>query len=204
VSIAEAADAARVANGLLTLAEVARLSEQGNCIFDPYSVLISRHARIGSGNTFYPGVTLRAGGPDLLVVGDHNVFHSSVSLDAELGPVTVGNRNALGEGGFTAKANRPGASLWIGDRGRYQGGAVVFGQCRLESGSQLLGMVTLDSCTLVGGGSFEEADPDLRAGLVKGVGRARGLVVEQGSVVVLSGDFQPSDVHRQSEFHRRS
>ncbi|MGI9426975.1 MAG: AraC family transcriptional regulator [Hyphomicrobiaceae bacterium] len=199
--ILESANRAREAAGLLSVEDVAQLVERGNQVFDPFSVLISHTVQIGSGNTFYPSVTLMAGGPDLLAIGDGNTFHANTTISADTGPITVGHHNIFGEGGFVAKANRPGAKIRIGDHGRYLGGGAVYGDCHLESGSQILGPVTLDGCQLAAGGSFETNDPDQRAGLVKGSGRARNITVEPGFVVVLNGDFQSTDLHRQSEFH---
>ena len=83
-------------------------------------------------------------------------------------PLKLGNKNQFGEGGFTAKTNQPGSRVVIGNNGRYLNNSAVFGKTELQSGSQILGNITLISCKLSEGGSYQEPDPNLRAGLLKG------------------------------------
>jgi hypothetical protein len=204
VSISSYLDDVRRQKGLLTLAEMIKLSERGNLFYDLYSILISERAVIGRENTFYPGVYLFCSDAGALEVGDGNVFHSNSLIEATHGSILIGNRNQFGEGGFTAKANRPGASIKIGDEGRYLNGASVFGETHLGSGSQLLGQITADNCKLTSGGNFREPDPDRRAGLLKGAGVARNLTVPVGQVVVGAGTFSASDMQPQSNFHPKT
>lgn len=197
-------DEVRRLKGLLTLAELIDLSQRGNVVFDPYSVLISARAVIGRDNTFYPGAYLLCSGAGRLEIGDGNIFHSNTLIEATHGNIKIGNRNQFGEGGFTAKANRAGASITIGDSGRYLNGTAVYGETDLESGSQLLGQISADTCKLSAGGSYLEPDPDRRAGLLKGSGVARNLTVPIGHVVVGAGGFSASDLQLQSSFHPKT
>ncbi|MCY0999959.1 hypothetical protein OWM54_22745 [Myxococcus sp. MISCRS1] len=196
-----ALDAPRRSAGLLTVTEVLALADTGNVIYDPFSVLISRHLKLGEGNVLYPCVTLTCAPTAELRLGNRNVLHTGTLLAAETGAILVGDGNQFGEGGFTAKANRPGARIRIGDGGRYLGGASVFGECSLGSGSQLLGAISVDNCTLAGGAPFSDADPDARAAVLKGSGTARGLVLEVGQVILGNGVFRAEDVKPQAFYH---
>ena len=195
-------DRVRREKGLLSIGEVAAISQSGNVIYDPWSVLISTRAIIGRGNTFFPGVYIFCIGAGTVEIGNDNCFHSNTLIEASTGAVRIGARNQFGEGGFTARANRRGASISIGDDGRYMNGAAVFGDTVLGSGSQLLGSITVDSCKLEAGGSYRERDPNRRAGLLKGTGVARNITVPIGQVIVGSGLFLAGDAQRQADLHR--
>jgi hypothetical protein len=197
-------DDLRRAQNLLTIEDVIGLIDAGNRIYDPYSVLISAKVRLGVGNTIFPCVYLLCLDAGELTVGAGNVFHTNTLLEAAQGVIAVGSGNQFGEGGFTARANRPGAHIRIGDHGRYQNGAAVFGQSELGSGSQLLGAITMDSCRLEAGDNFRDPDPDRRAGLLKGSGMARKLTVPRGQVIVGAGTFEAENMQPQSDFHPKS
>ncbi len=190
--------------GLLTIDEIVALGERGNTIYDPFSVLISRHAVIGRDNVFYPNVTLFCGEDSQLRLRDGNVLHPLTILDAASGPIRIGSGNQFGEGGLTIRCNRPDAAIEVGDDGRYMGGASVFGQTFLGSGSQLLGAIIVDSCRLEAGGSFRTPDPDARAGLLKGHGTARNLTVSQGCVIAGAGSFEADLMERQTAYHPKT
>ena len=98
-------------------------------------------------------------------------------------------------------ADRPGEAITIGDHGRYRYGAVLRGRAELGSGSQVLGPVIVEECTLGAGGSFAEPDPDRRGGVLKGVGPARGLTVPRGQVIAAYGLFAQAAMLRQRFFH---
>jgi hypothetical protein len=198
-------DESRRALGFLEIEAVLALAERGNVILDPLSTLIAKSARIGAGNVFYPGVTIRCSASGELTIGDGNTLYSGTWLAADVGTLTIGNSNLFGEsGGFTVKADRAGARIVIGDHGRYQGGASVFGETTLGSGSQLLGMITVDSCYLAAGGSFRDPDPDTRAALLKGQGIARNLRLDVGQVISTRDEFTMDDVKPQSFFHPKA
>jgi hypothetical protein len=192
-------DQVRIDQGYLTLAETLALVDRGNAVLDPFSLLIGRSVSIGSRNIFYPNVTI--GGEGAVAIGDRNTFHSGTALFAAGGRIMVGAHNQFGEGGFTARADRLGALIEIGDHGRYVGGAAVHGAAQLGSGSQILGAVAVQDCTLAAGGSFAEPDPDARGAVLKGVGRARGLSLATGQVIQGNGVFDASEIKWQSFYH---
>ncbi|AUQ23952.1 hypothetical protein [Dickeya zeae] len=194
-------DRIRLQNGFLTISQLVALCEKGNVIYDPFSVLISKHAEIGTGNIFYSNIILSASSGHILKVGNNNIFYSNTVIEASAGSVCVGSENQFGEGGVTIKANRAGAMIEIGNDGRYLGGASIFGACRLESGSQVLGQITVDSCHLLAGGSWREPNPDNRGGLLKGYGTARNLMVGKGRVINGAGAFDESMLELQSTYH---
>lgn len=194
-------DDARRSRGYLTIPELEDLVGRGNIVFDAFSVLISRGVRIGSGNVFHSGVHMATSASGTIHIGDRNTFHSQTLLECSHGAIAIGSGNQFGEGGFTAKANRPDAAITIGDAGRYVGGASIFGVSRLGTGSQILGAITVDSCTLDAGAPFTNPDPDLRAGLLKGSGTARGITVPTGCVLAGQGAFQAASLERQTRYH---
>ena len=204
MNILDRLDSVRRAEGYLTVTELLDAVGNENVVYDPFSVLISRNCKIGCGNIIYPCVYLTMTGAGRITIGDNNIFHSNSVVVAESGHVEIGNGNQFGEGGFTAKANRTGAEILIGDKGRYLGGASVFGTSRLGTGSQILGNIMLDGCVLADGEAFTHDDPDHRAGLVKGTGSAKEITVPRGRVAVLNGQFRPDDLQQQSRFHRKS
>lgn len=194
-------NAARQAAGFLTVEETVALGEGGNQILDPFSVLISERVKLGSGNTLYPGCTIKAADNAEIVIGDNNLLHSGTLIEASAGPIVIGTGNQFGEGGFTAKTNQPGSSILIGNKGRYLNNPSVFGKTELQDGSQILGNISVISCTLCAGGSHADPDPDLRAGLLKGAGMAKGLTVAAGYVIQGQGAFGQDQAVRQSVFH---
>jgi len=195
----DALDRIRTGQGYLTLAETLALAERNNAVLDPFSLLIGRGVTIGSGNMFYPNVMI--GGEGAITIGDRNTFHSGSALFAAGGRIVVGSHNQFGEGGFTAKADRAGATIEIGDHGRYVGGAAIYGAARLGSGTQIFGAVAVQDCVLAAGGSYQEPDPDARGAVLKGVGRARHLSLATGQVIQGNGVFDMKDVKLQSFYH---
>lgn len=192
---------ARRAAGFLSVEEILSLSDSGNQILDPFSVLISKRVTFGEGNRIYPGVTIQAAGDAEVHIGNGNHFQAGTLLEASCGDIVIGNDNQFGEGGFTAKANQPGARISIGNNGRYVNNPSVFGLTELQDGSQILGNITVVSCILCAGGSHEEPEPDRRAGLLKGYGVAKGLKVSVGQVIWGEGTFDQKHAVPQSTFH---
>ncbi len=162
-------DAARLACGFLPMSQMMEILD-GNHVLDPFSTLVSAGVSAGKNNIFYPGVTLKASSGAEIRLGDDNIVHSGSHFEASNGNILIGSKNQFGEGGFTAKANRPGAEIRIGSHGRFLNNPALFGRCMLGDGSQILGNITVDTCTLSDGGSFQEDDPDMRGGLLKGSG----------------------------------
>ncbi|RNM25494.1 hypothetical protein [Dickeya undicola] len=194
-------DRVRIQNGFLTISKLVELCDKGNIIYDLFSVLISENTKIGTGNIFYSNVIVSVSNGHTLKIGDKNVFYSNTVIEASAGDIFVGSENQFGEGGVTIKANRAGASIEIGSYGRYLGGASIFGTCLLESGSQILGQITVDSCHLQNGGGWREPNPDNRGGLLKGYGIARNVTVEKGRVINGAGSFDESMLELQSSYH---
>lgn len=186
---------------LLTVEEILDVVARDNVVLDPGSLIVSRGVTIGAGNLFHAAVSLLAEPPGDLRIGDGNVFETGTKIEASDGSISIGDRNQLGEGVVTIKANRPGARIVLEDDTRLVGIVGVYGDTRLGRGSQILGSVTALDCVLEPGGSHAEPDPDRRGGLLKGHGAARGLHVPQGRVIVGNGSFDAADLVTQSTFH---
>ena len=91
--------------GFRTAAELLELMEVGNRIFDVFSVLISKRAEVGTGNTFYPSVVMVCQEGASLKLGDGNIFTPGCFIHAEAGTVRIGSENLFGDGGFTLRTN---------------------------------------------------------------------------------------------------
>lgn len=113
----------------------------------------------------------------------------------------IGNGNEFGPAGITIKANMSDALIAVGDDGRYCDGASIMGKTNLGSGSQVLGNITVQGCTLAAGGTHQEPDPDKRAAVLKGFGLARGITLEVGQVVNGAGKFADAPVEWQHDYH---
>jgi len=197
----DAIDAARRNAGFLSLAETLALSESGNTVLDPFSTLISRDVEIGESNVIHPNVRLDCRDGAALRVGSGNVLHANTVMEATDGAIIVGDGNLFGEGVLTVKANAPGARIEIGDGGRYVGIVNVYGQVTLGSGSQVLGTITVQGCTLAAGAPHSHPEPDARGAVLKGAGSARDIHLAQGQVIDGWGRFQAEDAVTQSTFH---
>jgi hypothetical protein len=197
----EKIDLVRRHSGFLTIAETIKLIDTNNQIFDPFSVLIGSEIEIGIGNIFYPGTTLLSVTGHTISIGDRNIFYSGCLLEATHGEIRIGDDNQFGEGGFTAKANRSGSHIQIGNSGRFLNNPSVFGETTLGDGTQILGRIQVDSCRLDSGGGHNEPDPDKRGGLLKGSGVARNLHVPIGHVISAQGDFADGRLLPQLHFH---
>jgi acetyltransferase-like isoleucine patch superfamily enzyme len=135
---------------------------EGNTFYSPISTLISPAVVIGKNNIFYPNVVIECTTEGSITIGDDNIFYPGTYITSSAGFVHVGSGNDLGPAGLTIKANNPDAAIEIGDQGRYTDGASIMGRTTLGSGSQVLGAITVQNCTLEEGGSFQENDPDKR------------------------------------------
>lgn len=192
----------RKSRGFLGISELLELCKQGNIIYDPLSTLISEEAIIGSGNVFYPCVTIQSDNNGRLRVGNNNVFYSQSFLLADKGSIIIGNYNQFGDGGISLKANMPNSQITIEDNGRYVNGIQILGRTTLGSGSQIIGgIITVQNCVLESGETYQHENPDLRAGVLKGYGLARDIVVGRGKVLNGMGAFASDDIQDQSFFH---
>jgi len=73
---------------------------------------------------------------------------------------------------------------------------------RLGSGSQILGAVSVDNCTLAAGAAYLDPSLDARGAVLKGAGTARGLTLRRGEVSQGNGVFDGREIRPQSFYHR--
>lgn len=202
IELLAAINAQRIARGFMSINQMLeRLSSGKNIVLDPFSTLISDGVEIGESNTFYPNVILEAMHGGTITLGNSNLFYPSSFLLADQGRITVGDSNEFGSGGLQIKANMPTSSIQIGNNGRYMNGAEIMGQCVLGSGSQILGAISVQNCTLEAGESYKGSQPETRAALLKGFGLARNLTVKQGEVINGQGKFEQSAIEQQAAYH---
>jgi len=198
-------DEMRQGGDFLSLQETLNLRHRGNVVYDPFSTLISRYVQIASGNTFYPGTILRADANSRFSIDSENVFHAGTLMEAlSGGAIVIGNGNIFGDGGFKARADGAGSRILIGDRGRYNSGAAVYGSSDLGSGSQILGLIAVSDCVLEGGEDFTQPDPDKRGAVLKGYGAARKLHLAVGEVAFGRSRFEQAAIQRQTDFHPKT
>ena len=187
--------------GYRTVSEL--LADDHNVFIDPYSALLSVHARIGTGNVFSPNVRIDAES-DALRIGDGNRFFEGTRIEAtDGGRVSIGADNEFGPHAVALLANRHDAVITVGSRVRLIGRIDLAGASTLGDGSQILGDVTAVNVSLVGGGSHRDPDPDLRGAVLKGRGRATGLTLARGHVINADGSFATAAVEAQSVYHPR-
>jgi hypothetical protein len=194
-------DRQRADQGFLTIHQLLRLGERNNIVLAPFSTLIAAEARIGTGNIFYPGVVVEVRNGGSIAIGDGNRFFMQTYILADAAQLTIGSNNEFGEGGVSVKALGADEPIAIGDRGRYTLGAQIIGRNTFGSGSQVLGPIIVQNCTLGAGESYAHPDPDLRGAVLKGAGLARGLQVGQGEVISQRTSFNQADVERQTVYH---
>lgn len=118
------------------------------------------------------------------------------------GEIIIGSYNNF-NGGISAKSNVPNSKIIFSNNGRYDGKINIFGDCKFGEGSQIIGTINVYNCTLIGGGDYREENPDRRAGLIKGIGTAKNIVVDKGFVVNGFGDFAKAAQELQSNYHKK-
>ena len=190
----------RSRNKFHTLESLIQTVGKYNTILDD-SVLIGKDVKVGSNNTFYPSVVIEQRGSGKITIGDGNIFYPGVYILSSDGEIIIGNHNDFGPAGATIKANTSDALITIGDYGRYCDGTSIMGKTTLGSGSQILGNITVQSCTLADGGTFQEPNPDERGAVLKGFGLARNLILEAGQVINGVGNFADFPIEQQSAYH---
>jgi carbonic anhydrase/acetyltransferase-like protein (isoleucine patch superfamily) len=193
-------DAQRKQRGFLSIAFLLEHYSK-NVILDPFSTLISENVEMGQDNSIYPNVIIEAKNGGSIWLGNGNILFPGTLFLADQGEIRIGNNNEFGDGGLRLKANMVGATITIGDFGRYTNGAEIMGKCVLGSGSQILGQITVQNCNLGSGEGYKGSDPDLRGGLLKGFGLARSLDVKQGEVINGQGTFAQANIERQASYH---
>ncbi|HBS22322.1 MULTISPECIES: hypothetical protein [Thalassospira] len=187
--------------GYLSMSALMALSRTGNVILDPFSTLISIHAEIGHDNILHPAVRLDATLPATLEIGSRNMFYGNTMIDAQTGPITIGNGNLFGEGCVHVATSQPGAAITIGSDGRYRGSIQISGLSVLGDGSQILGSIIVRDVQLGAGGSFRHPNADERGAVLKGVGQGSGIILQTGQVIAGNGTLARENVRMQSFYH---
>lgn len=194
-------DEARQRLGFLSAAEMAALTHRDVLMPDPTSVLVSPGVKLGTGIVLWPGIILEARDGGTIVIGDGTQLFPGSRLVAFGGSITVGAGAEIGEeGGFTIKAGT-GEVIEIGDGARLLGGGSLTLSNRIGRGAQILGPIRCQNCTLDGGGTYRDPEPDERGGVLKGSGVARQIAIPAGSVIQAFGLFSEGTLRRQSYFH---
>jgi len=190
--------------GFLTLAETTALIDRGVLMPDPGSALVSRGVQLGQGAVLWPGVILQIQEAGTITIGEGTQLFPGPRLVASSGSIEVGAQVEIGEeGGFTLKAGM-GDVIEIGDGARLLGGGSLTLSNRVGRGAQILGPIRCQNCTLGGGGTYRDPEPDERGGVLKGSGVARQIEVPTGSVIQAFGLFSEGILRRQSYFHPKS
>lgn len=197
-------DNARQNKGFLTVEETINLYGNNNTVLDPNSVLIGANVAVGNNNIFYPNVILECQSEGSISVGDDNIFYSGTYILSLGGLIEIGSNNEFGTGGCVIKTFKPDTSIAIGDGGRYCNGANISGDTTLGSGSQIIGTIVAQDCSLDGGGTYQEPDPDKRAGVLKGFGLTRNISVGVGRVANGAGNFADVPIEWQRQYHPKA
>lgn len=192
---------ARQSKSFLTIEEAIERYGANNTILDFYSVLIGSNVSMGKGNIFYPDVIIECRDEGAVSIGDDNVFYPGTFILSNDGPIRIGDSNEFGTSGCTIKTFKADTSVVIGNGGRYCDGVSISGATNLGSGSQIMGAIVAQNCSLEAGGTYLEPDPDKRAGVLKGFGLARNIKIGIGQVVNGSGNFADAPVEWQQQYH---
>ncbi|WP_181701549.1 hypothetical protein [Chthonobacter albigriseus] len=195
-------DDARSALGFLSVTETAALATQGVLVPSPHAVLVSPGARLAPGVVLWPGVIVSVDAGSRIDIQAGTQLHAGTRLAATGGGIVeIGEGAEIGEeGGFTIKAEA-GHAIRIGCGARLLGGGAMTFSNEIGDGAQVLGPIRMQNCSLAGGGSWREPDPDVRGAVLKGSGVARGITLERGDVIQAFGLFALEPVRRQVEFH---
>ncbi len=194
-------DTLRMSKNLLGVEQLIGLRNDDITVFDPYSTLISTCAQLSAGTIIYPNCMVLCGAAGALSLGQNNVLYPSTVIQAGAGTIDIGDGNTFGPGGFVSTAMNSGETVKIGNNGRFNSGANVYGNSHLGDGSQILGQISVDGCILGAGGSYREPDPDKRGGVLKGTGRAKKLNLKTGDVIQAFGIFDEQAIERQVVYH---
>ncbi len=195
-------DETRRLQGFLTVGDVLALRARGITVIDPFSTLVSNRAELAAGVFLWPNVTIIVGETGSVSVGSSTILHSGTRVVAQAGSVFIGSNCEIGEeGGFTFIADNEGDLITVGNNARLNGAGSIARNAQLGDGAQVLGPIRIQQCRLGGGGSFREADPDKRGGVLKGCGIARNLDVPAGMVIQAFGLFGDAPLRHQRDFH---
>lgn len=185
----------------MTVGEVIEWAASGHArLLDASSVLVGRSVTIDRDVTLWPGVILETADDHQIRIGANCELMPGVHVCATAGTVKVGS-GCFFDNGTRAKANAPGSDIKIGDNVRLLNGALVIGRSVIGDGCQVIGLVTVQDCTLESGAPYTEADASLRGGLLKGFGLARSISVPRGMVIEGTGAFSETDLVSQLAYH---
>jgi len=187
--------------GFLTVSQLLERFGKTNILLDPFSTLVTENVSLGDGNILHPCVRILSANGYQVLLGRHNVILPGTVIEATAGDIRIGDANEIGDGGFSARANRVGSAILIGSNGRYQGNASVFGESTLGDGTQILGHIMVNNCSLEAGADYKSSDPALRGGLLKGYGSAQNIHVPQGQVIAGWGESLANMLLSQTTFH---
>lgn len=187
--------------GFLSQKETIALAGRGVMLPAPHSVLVSRQVEFEPDVILWPNTILQAIDGGHISLGRGTQLFPGTRIVAEGGSVVVGARSEIGEeGGFTVKAGT-GETIAIGDGARLLGGGSLTLSNQIGRGAQILGPIRCQNCSLGDGGTYRDAEPDERGGVLKGSGIARGINVPRGHVIQAFGLFSEGVLRRQSYFH---
>lgn len=192
----------RQENGFLTIEQTTALASRGVIVFDPCSTLISSDVTLGLNVVLWPGVILQAGKAGKIIIGDAVRLYPGTRVVATNGRIRIGAQTEIGEeGGFTVKAEQHDSAIEIGEGVRLLGGGSLMLSNSIGHGAQVLGPIRVQACSLAGGETYREPDPDKRGAVLKGSGVARQIMVPTGMVIQAFGVFSEADMQKQSYFH---
>lgn len=196
-------DKQRKEHGFMTTSDIINDVCPTNTVLDPFSLLISKDAKIGEKNIFFPNVTIYQDSASYIEIGENNIFSSGIHIHAQNGgKVIIGQSNEFNDGPICIKSNTSSSHIEIKNNVRLDGKINLYGSCYFGDGSQILGTINVYSCTLEDGDSYKEPDPETRAGLLKGIGTARNISVAQGMVINGFGEFLQDSSEPQSNYHK--
>jgi len=196
-------DEARRRLGFLSREQTAALGQRGILLPDPGSVLVSPGVQVEEDVVLWPNIVLQGSSGGRIAIGRGTNLFPGTRVVVSAGSLTIGAGAEIGEeGGFTIKAG-VGDTIAIGDGTRLLGGGSLTMSNQIGRGAQIIGPIRCQNCTLGGGGTYRDPEPDERGGVLKGSGVARGIEVPRGHVIQAFGLFAEAVMRRQSYFHQQ-
>lgn len=194
-------NAIRESHGLMSVETLMNLSAKGIIIYDPFSTLISKEVKIGEGTIIFPNVSIFKDNSCTIEIGKKNILHSGTRIVANAGDIIIGSENEIGEGGIIINTNTVNSRIVIGNGGRYNGGAKIYGKCQFADGTQVLGNINVTNCVLAKGHGYNHNNPDERGGVIKGFGTLKNREIGLGEVMNCFPTLTEITVERQSKYH---
>ena len=197
------ADEHRQALGFMSVAATDALGSQGVRVLDPASTLISATVVLASGTVVYPSVIIDADERSRIEFGERCVLYPGCLFEARDGArIVIGADSELGPGGVRIWVRGAEESVVMSEEARLMDGCELTGVCELGRGAQILGAISARSVRLGGGrGGHRWPKVKERGAVLKGVGIADGVRLEQGEVKSCRASFGDARVERQSAYH---